>query len=224
VAKRLRAQQPKRDGVVFVGVAQEKQMAFKSRTDRRQGRVSFEYSRQSVCVKQYYFYVDDEDFGPLFIKVGTYFPFPVRICLNGHEWAKRQLQKLGICFEALDNGFLSCANAEEVQRLCDRLGPEQIELLFAKWQQRLPWPLSVADRQAGYHHRLSVWQMEYSRTDVFTRPLRGREFFEQVIRENIDLGRPDRVQLVFPRRIQKNTPGLFRTRVITDGVARFVPV
>jgi len=219
IANRIRAKCPERDVVVFVGTAQEKQTAFKSRTERGQGRVNFNYSRQSVWVKQYYFYLDDEDFGPLFIKVGTYFPFPVRICINGHEWAKRQLQKQGICFEALDNGFLSCADAEQVQGVCDSLGPEQIELLFLRWQQRLPWPLTQDDRQAGYHHRLSVWQMEYSRTDVFRRPLRGREFFEGVIRENIDLGRPDRVQLVFPRRIQKNTPGLFRTRVITNGVA-----
>ena len=133
-------------------------------------------------------------------------------------------QAVALCYAMLHeeysyNGFLSCAEAEGVQAICDCLGPEQIELLFGKWQQRLPWPLTEEDRQAGYQHQLSVWQMEYSRTDVFTRPLRGREFFEEVIRENIDLGRPDSVQLVFPPRIQKNTPGMFRTRVITDGVA-----
>jgi len=218
VANRIRAKEPKRDAVVFIGVAQEKQMAFKARKDTRNGHVSFDYSRQDVFVKQYYFYLDDEDFGPMFIKIGTYFPFPVRVCINGHEWAKRQLEKRGIDFEALDNGFLSCAQPEELQRLCDTLGPEQIEALFAKWMRRLPWPLSPEDVDAGYAHQLSVWQMEFSRTDVFTRPLRGREFFESVIRENIDLGRPDRVQLIFPRRIQKNTPGLFRSRVITNGV------
>ena len=219
VANRIRARCAKRDAVVFVGLAQEKQTAFKAKTEQRQGRVCFDYSRQSVCVKQYYFYLDDEDFGPLFIKVGTYFPFPVRVCINGHEWAKRQLQKQGVGFEALDNGFLSRADAEQLQGIRESLGREQIQRLFAKWQERLPWPLSQEDRQAGYGHQLSVWQMEYSRTDVFARPMRGREFFEEVIRENIDLGRPDRVQLIFPRRIQKNTPGRFRTRVITEGVA-----
>jgi hypothetical protein len=48
--------------------------------------------------------------------------------------------------------------------------------------------------------------------------VRGREFFEAVIRENLDLGRPDRVQLIFDRKIIKTTPGQFRTRVIEDGV------
>jgi hypothetical protein len=43
-------------------------------------------------------------------------------------------------------------------------------------------------------------------------------FFEEVIRENLDIGRPSQVQLIFDRRVNKNTPGHFRTRIITDGV------
>ena len=46
----------------------------------------------------------------------------------------------------------------------------------------------------------------------------GRVFFEEVIRENLDLGRPDQVQLIFDRRVTWQTPGRFRTRVITEGV------
>jgi hypothetical protein len=60
--------------------------------------------------------------------------------------------------------------------------------------------------------------MEVSVTQIFDRPLRGREFFEEIIRDNLDLGRPDRVQLVFDRAVTKKTPGEFRTRVIQDGV------
>lgn len=43
-------------------------------------------------------------------------------------------------------------------------------------------------------------------------------FFERVIHDNLDLGRPKNVQLIFDRRIQKNTPSRFRTRVMTQGV------
>ena len=63
-----------------------------------------------------------------------------------------------------------------------------------------------------------MWQVEVSLTQIFDRPVRGREFFEEVIRDNLDLGRPDRVQLVFGRVVTKKTPGRFRTRVIQDGV------
>ena len=46
----------------------------------------------------------------------------------------------------------------------------------------------------------------------------GRILFEDIIRENLDLGRPDQVQLIFARRVTKRTPGRFRTRIITEGV------
>ena len=79
-------------------------------------------------------------------------------------------------------------------------------------------PLERADREAGYDYRLSIWQMECSLTQIVDRPLAGRQFFEEVIRDNLDLGRPDRVQLIFPRKILKTTPGSFRTRVLREGV------
>jgi len=65
---------------------------------------------------------------------------------------------------------------------------------------------------------LSILQAEFSLTQVLDRPLSGRLLFEDLIRENLDLGRPDRVQLIFNRRVTRQTPGRLRTRVLTDGV------
>ena len=128
------------------------------------------------------------------------------------------MEKKKVTYEALDNGFLSCADPDQLQAICDSLGPEQIERLFQKWLKRLPLPLRPQDRAAGYDWSLSIWQMEVSLTQIFDRPLRGRELFEEIIRDNLDLGRPDRVQLIFDRVVTKKTPGQFRTRVIQDGV------
>ena len=218
VAAAHRARFGAREGVVFIGIAQEKAQSFKAVTHRKGCFRSFEYSRQTVCVNHYYFYLQDADFGPAFIKIGSYAPFPIKVCLNGHEWVKCQLRQRGIAFESLDNGFLSCENPSALQATCDALGPEQIEAFFQKWMERLPFPLTPEDRAAGYRHRLSIWQVETSLTHVFSRPVKGREFFEEVIRENLDLGRPDRMQLLFDRRITRATPGRFRTRVIQAGV------
>jgi hypothetical protein len=71
---------------------------------------------------------------------------------------------------------------------------------------------------AGYRYDLSMWQVEFSLTQVLDCPLSGRALFEEIIRENLDMGRPEHVQLIFDRRIRKDTPGRFRTRVITEGV------
>lgn len=142
----------------------------------------------------------------------------MKLCLNGDEWAKRQMEKQGVAFETLDNGFRSCADSSKLQETCDRLGAEGIERLFRKWLDRLPLPLSGQSREAGYDWQLSIWQMEVSLTQIFDRPQRGREFFEEVMRDNLDLGRPDRWQLIFDRRVTKATPGPFRTRVMQEGV------
>jgi hypothetical protein len=215
VANKMRQQRGIRDGIVFIGVAQEKAQAFQGKKIDGQ----FQYTRdKTVYVNHYYFYIDDADFGPLFIKVCSYAPWGTKLCLNGHEWAKRQLEKKGIAYEALDNGFLSCADPKKLQEICDSLGPDDIDRLFRKWLERIALPLRPEDREAGYDWSLSIWQMEVSLTQIFDRPLRGREFFEEIIRDNLDLGRPDRVQLIFDRGVTKKTPGEFRTRVIQDGV------
>jgi hypothetical protein len=48
--------------------------------------VRFDFTRQPVALNHYYFYIQDRAWGPAFLKVGTYLPYPVKLCLNGHEW------------------------------------------------------------------------------------------------------------------------------------------
>jgi hypothetical protein len=167
-------------------------------------------------VNHYYFYAVDRDFGPFFLKFCSYFPYNAKLCLNGHEYLKRQLTQRRIAYEALDNGIGSCAAPAVVQRLADGLGAAKIAALLHKWFARLPHP--ARDRRAGYRYHCSILQSEFSLTQALDRPVMGRMFFEDVIRENLDLGRPDHMQLIFGRRVSTRTPGRFRTRVITEGV------
>jgi len=211
-----------REGVVVIGIAQEKAKSFKAAKRRTPtGSVAFDFSRQWVHVKHYYFYVQDREWGPGFLKVCTYLPYPVKLCLNGHEWVKQHLARRRIGFESLDNGFLTCTDPTALQHVADSLGPADVQAFFDRWSTRLPWPMSAAERAAGYRHRLSLCQVEVSLTQVFDRPVQGRHFFEALIRDNLDLGRPDRVGLLFPAKITKATPPPtygYRTRVLTDGV------
>jgi hypothetical protein len=174
--------------------------------------------RSTAMVNHYYVYAVDRDFGPFYLKFCSYFPFNAKLCLNGHEYAKRQLALKGIAFEALDNGILSCVDRKRLQRICDELSAEKIDAFLRKWLRLLPHPFTGADRKAGYRYALSILQAEFSLTQVLDQPVRGRQFFEQVIRENLDMGRPDQVQLIFKRKINRNTPGCFRTRVVTQDV------
>lgn len=209
--------------VLFIGRAQEKARVF--RTERRRnpdtGAAYPWIVTATAMVNHFYVYAVDEDFGPFFLKFSSYFPYTARLCLNGHEYAKRQAATAGIGFTALDNGFATIddpADVAGVQAICDGLTEEVIDGLLRKWLARLPHPFTPADRAAGYRYQLSILQAEFSLTQVLDKPVSGRIFFEQTIRDNLDIGRPDQVSLIFNRQVRRNTPGSFRTRVITDTV------
>ena len=208
------------EGVLYVGKAQERARVM--RTERRRSRVgggTYPWIVESTAmVNHYYFYCVDEEFGPFFLKFCSYFPYNAKLCINGHEYLKRQLARRGVAFEALDNGIKSCTDARLMQRLSDQLSAAKIEHLLRKWLRRLPHPFPARDRAAGYRYQLSILQAEFALTQVLDQPLTGRVFFEQVIRDNLDIGRPSQVSLIFDRKVTRRTPGRRRTRVITDGV------
>ena len=166
--------------------------------------------RSTAFINYFYFYCVDDDFGPFFIKFSTYFPYTAKLCINGNEWAKRQAAKAGIAFEALDNGFAAVDDVDRLQNICDSLGPDQIDALLRKWLRILPNPFTDDDEAAGYRYELSILQAEFSLTQMLDRPVSGR-IFEQVLRDNLDIGRPDEVALIFDRRIiskgRRRTPG-----------------
>ncbi len=207
-------------GVVAIGMAQEFQSVFTGHdlTAGQPGPPRYSFVKADRRVSVFYFYIWDAEFGPGFIKLCTYFPYPAKVWLNGHEWAKQQATNAGIGFSELANGFASCDDPAALQGICDRLGPADIDAFFERWMTVIPTPLDATDRVAGYWWELSMRQVEVSRTIVFDQPRRGRAFFEAVVADNIGLGRPSEVRVIFDRKIYRNTKGTFRTRVVTRGV------
>jgi hypothetical protein len=210
-----------KDRVVLIGMAQEKASVWRSWPRKGQEKARhphMDWGREMAYINHFYFYLWDSEWGAAFWKTNAYAPFPIWLWLNGHEWAKRQLEKAGIAYEALDNGFRSCRDAAALQRVCDRLGPSAVQSFFGRWWRRLPSPFTEADVRAGYGYQMSFRQFEIADTCVFDRPPAGRMWFEGVIRDHLDVGRPDQIALIFHRRVNSRTPGTFRTRVITPGV------
>lgn len=213
-----------RFGVVAIGIAQEFQSVFAaSRRETPTGAPWFGFYKADRRVTCYYFYIVDAEFGPCFLKICAYFPYPLKLWCNGHEWAKRQAARQGLDFRPLSNGFASCPDPEALQALCDRLGPADIHLLFERWIGQIPCPLTARDQAAGYRWELSMRQIEVSRTLVFAAPRHVRSFFEAILRDNLGLGRAEEVELIFTgRRIRRGRPHkqpqTFKTKVVTAGV------
>jgi hypothetical protein len=203
-----------RPQVAAIGVAQEFQRVCAAcQRDTQTAAPQFTFAKADRRVTCYYFYLWDENFGPAFIKVCAYFPYPAKIWVNGHEWAKRQAARAGISFTELSNGFAACDDPAALQEICDRLQPGTIEVFAQRWLHRLPLPFGPADQRAGYWWEISMRQVEVSRTLVFDAPRRARAFFEALIADNLDIGRPANVEIIFKRHIRRDTPGVFRTAI-----------
>jgi len=209
------AEQANRPGLVAVGVAQERTTGWKGvKRCLERGGLTFSFSRVSVYVNVFYCYIWDSEWGPTFIKLSGYAPWGGRVWLNGHEWLKRQLAKRRVAFQSLDNGFRWVEQPELLAQLAHQLGPDHIRAYFAYWMRHLPGPLTAQDRAAGYTYALSLLQVEVSDTRVFDRPIRSRQWFEATITDQITLGRPEQVSLLFGRRPNRRTPGRFQTRIV----------
>jgi hypothetical protein len=216
-----RAARAGRPGVVAIGRAQEFQLVWDARkrdTDPSRSP-QFSFAKAERRVTCYYFYVWDERWGAGFIKICAYFPYPVKIWLNGHEHSKRAAARAGIGFTELSNGFASCQDPQALQAICDRLGPADMQAFFDRWMSQIPVPLTAADQMAGYWWQLSMRQVEVSRTMVFAAPRQARAFFEALVADNLDLGRPEHVEILFKRDPRGRKPkdqaagGMFRTAI-----------
>ena len=190
-----------RSQVAAVGCAQEFQLVWTARkraTDPG-GCPQFSFTKEQRRVPVFYVYIWDTAMGSGFIKICTFFPYPVKAWVNGHEWAKRQAIAAGIGFTELSNGFAACDDPAALQDICDRFGPGTVQVWFERWMAKIPLPLDDADRDAGYWWELSMRQVETSRTLVFDGDVHARAFFEALLCENMDLGRPENVELLFRR-------------------------
>jgi hypothetical protein len=212
------AEREDRFGVVALVAAEEVQWVWSARNRaRKPGATWLEFFKERRRVGAYYFYIHDPDFGLGFIKICTYAPYSARVWLNGHEWVKRQAAQIGLPFTALENGFAGCPDPERLQALCDTFAAEHVQAFFDRWIEQIPTPLNSEDRAAGYWWELSMRQVEISRTLVLDDPRRARSFFEALVADNIGIGRPEEVSMVFVRGRGRPTKQPHRGRIFTTG-------
>jgi hypothetical protein len=212
------AEREGRFGVVALVVTEEFQRVWSARNrSRKPGVACLDFFFEKRRVGAYYFYILDPEFGPGFIKFCTYAPWTARIWLNGHEWAKRQALGGGLGFTELHNGFGSCSDPQRLQAICDSFAAEHVQAFFDRWITHIPTPLTDADRATGYWWELSMRQVELSRTLVLDDPRRARSFFEALVQDNVGIGRPEEVSMIFARQLRRPTQHRYQTRIFTTG-------
>src|SRR6185437_5159288 len=136
----------------------------------------------------------------------------------------RQAAQRGIEFKPLDNGFAACEDESALAEICSSLHAADVRAFFERWQATLPSPFSAEDRRRGYGYQFAFRQLEISDTRVFDRPAAGRAWFERTLPDQLTLGRPDQVAVVFGRRVSSQTPGRFHTKIFNKGVEPAIQV
>jgi hypothetical protein len=161
----------------------------------RTNRIAVEQRQPNV----YYFYLNDAHCGRMFLRVCPYFPFNVRLWMNGHNWLACRMRAEGIAFERRDNLFTDCDQPERLQQLADAFGPEHIRTAADYWLARFVPYFSAAERQQGYRHQLFMTQMEYCHNFIFHKAAGLERLFDRLMDANRQMGHPDKLAVVFGR-------------------------
>jgi hypothetical protein len=195
---------------------------------RENARVAVSFPKQGNHVEllqrfvwQYYFYLQDRDFGRMFIRVCPYFPFNSRICINGHEWLACRLRAEGIPFQQCGNAFRNCADPQRLQALADQLSPQHILACAHRWlAQLVPFFTEKERRQQGFGYRLFVSQVEYCTNLIFDRRAALDRLSERLLDLNRTIGAPDKIAVIFGRRVTKRTDAGLKTQISDHGLGQ----
>ena len=165
-------------------------------------------------IKQYNFYIQDAEWGPMFVRVCPYFPFSARICLNQHYWLALKMKQVGIRFKQMGNAFRRCSDPAALQDIADSLTPEDLIRCGHKWLNRLiPFFRASERREHGCWHQLFFAQVEYCENLIFRRRAALDQLGDRLLDANRNLGRPDKLTVIFGRRITKQYSGKLQTEI-----------
>jgi len=165
-------------------------------------------------VDQYNFYLRDAEWGPLFVRVCPYFPFSTRICLNQHHWLAQKMKQAGIRFTQSGNAFRRCSDPEALQNMADSLTAQELIRCGHKWLKRLiPFFRGSERREHGCWHQLFFSQVEFCENLVFRRRAALDQLGERLLDANRNLGRPDKLTVIFGRHITRQYQGKLQTEI-----------
>lgn len=153
-----------------------------------------------------YFYFLDPELGLLHVRLQTWFPYDVQVCVNGHDWLARRMAAEGIEFTQRDNAFTHLADPERAQKLADEF-------------PRLPW-VKILDRFArvvnpllkraflrGKSYYWVIHQAEFSTDLMFRKKSELQELFPRLVDHALQHFSPEDVLRFLGRRLHPNFDG-----------------
>lgn len=202
------------DQVVLILKAREPARILIANGNKTDGRWHLQMAQRWVI--QYNFYIHDQRWGRLFVRLCPYFPFSARVCLNQHHWLALRMREEGIRFRQCSNAFLQCSDPQRLQQLADSLTTRDLLTCGHKWLACLtPFFRERERKQAGCQHRLFFAQVEYCDNLIFRRRAALDQLGERLLDANRTIGQPTKITTIFGRKLNKRYRGKLQT-VIED--------
>jgi len=200
------------DRVVVILKAREPARIMTAIGDKKTNRWHLQIADRWVV--QYNFYVNDQRWGRMFVRMCPYLPFSARVCLNQHHWLANRLREEGIDFQQCSNAFLRCAAPERLQELADTLAPQDLSSCSHKWLARFtPFFTDTERYQAGCQHRLFFSQVELCDNLIFHRRAALDKLGERLLDANRTIGQPNKITVIFGRKVTKQYRGKLQTEI-----------
>jgi len=202
------------DQVVAILKAREPARIMTAIGNKKENRWHLQMAQRWVV--QYNFYLNDRQWGRMFVRVCPYLPFSARVCLNQHHWLANRLRQEEIDFRQCSNAFLNCSNPERLQELADSLTSKDLLTCGQKWLAYFtPFFRQTERRQAGCQHRLFFAQVEYCDNLLFFRRAALDQMGERLLDANRTIGQPNKITTIFGRKVTRQYRGRLQT-VIED--------
>ena len=167
-------------------------------------------------IVQYNFYINDQHWGRMFVRISPYLPFSARVCLNQHHWLANRMRAEGVDFEQCSNAFLKCSHPQKLQELADSLTANDLLSCGQKWLACLtPFFKESERKEAGCQHRLFFAQVEYCDNLIFRRRAALDQLGQRLLDANRTIGQPKKITMIFGRKVTKYYKGKLQT--VIDG-------
>jgi len=163
-----------------------------------------------------YFYEQHPVFGWMHMRLQTWFPFQIEICLNGREWLARQLDKAGVVYQRQDNYFAAIAELPKAQRLMERQAQIQWPTQLGKLLNRNHPLHKEICRPLEWEYYWSCCESEYATDVMFKEPARLAALYPRLVQHALlSFGSRDVLRFL-GRNIPLTGNSKFQGQVVTD--------
>jgi hypothetical protein len=168
-----------REGLICVFSAVESCFSYEIRRNADTRRQELR-GRPQKCL-HYYFYLQDPQFGFMYLRLQTWLPLSIHIGLNGREWLARQLDAAGIGYRRADNCFLELADPERAQALCDQQTKTGWKAAFLRLLREFHPSHAELFRTLPVEYYWSLDQSEWATDLVFRSPEALAQLYPQLL-------------------------------------------